>query len=90
MLDFIAQAIANLTGLSSAGVLAALGAAILAAVGFSYVKGRGDGKASGAAADAAAYRETRKEIDNADLGIGATDRQRIERLRDIADRRGKR
>lgn len=34
------------------------------------------------------YRETRKEIDNADLGIGSTDEHRIDRLHDIARRRG--
>ena len=37
-------------------------------------------------AEARNYINTRKEIDNADLGIGATDAGRIERLHDIADR----
>ena len=32
------------------------------------------------------YMNKRKEIDNADLGIGATDAERIKRLHDIADR----
>lgn len=30
------------------------------------------------------YRQTRKEIDNADLGLDATDAERIERLRKFA------
>ena len=34
------------------------------------------------------YRDTRKEIDNADLGLGASDADRIDRLREIARRRG--
>ena len=38
-------------------------------------------------AEARAYINTRKEIDNADLGIGATDAARINRLHDIADRK---
>ena len=38
-------------------------------------------------AEARNYINTRKEIDNADLGIGATDAGRIERLHDIADRK---
>jgi len=41
-----------------------------------------------AAADAKAYQEKRKEIDNADLGHGATDAERIKRLQSIADRAG--
>ena len=38
-------------------------------------------------AEARNYINTRKEIDNADLGLGATDAGRIERLHDIADRK---
>jgi len=38
-------------------------------------------------AEARNYIAKRKEIDNADLGIGATDAGRIKRLRDIADRK---
>jgi len=38
-------------------------------------------------AEARNYINTRKEIDNADLGIGATDAGRIERLHDIANRK---
>ena len=37
-------------------------------------------------AEARNYIAKRKEIDNADLGIGATDAGRIKRLHDIADR----
>lgn len=40
------------------------------------------------AQDARDYRRERREIDNADLGHGATDQQRIDRLREIAERRG--
>ena len=36
--------------------------------------------------EARRYVSKRKEIDNADLGIGGTDAGRIERLRAIADR----
>ena len=38
-------------------------------------------------AEARNYIAKRKEIDNADLGIGATDAGRIERLHDIANRK---
>lgn len=38
-------------------------------------------------AEAQNYINTRKEIDNADLGIGATDDGRIKRLHNIADRK---
>jgi uncharacterized membrane protein YccC len=65
---------------------AAFGAAL--ALAAAYGKGRQTEKAKRDADAAAAYRETRKDIDNADLGIGATDQQRIDRLREIADRRG--
>jgi hypothetical protein len=41
-----------------------------------------------AAEDAKAYQDKRKEIDNADLGHGATDVERIKRLQSIADRAG--
>ena len=42
------------------------------------------------AADDAAYRETRRRIDNADTGIGASDRERIDRLRAFGERNGPR
>ena len=41
-----------------------------------------------AAADAKAYQDKRREIDNADLGHGATDLERIQRLLDIEHRKG--
>jgi membrane protein implicated in regulation of membrane protease activity len=66
--------------------LAVAGAAV-AAVLAAYLMGRRDQSTSDAGQRAQAYNETRKEIDNADLGIGATDQQRIDRLREIADRR---
>ena len=37
-------------------------------------------------AEARSYIDKRKEIDNADLGIGANDAGRVKRLHDIADR----
>ena len=66
--------------------LAVAGAAALA-LAVAYGKGRQAEKAQRDASDAEAYRNTRKDIDNADLGIGATDQQRIDRLLQIADRR---
>ena len=38
--------------------------------------------------DAADYRKERQVIDESDLGHGATDSERISRLREIAGRRG--
>ena len=57
--------------------------ALLGAVGI-YAKGRSDAAGKAAAKDAAAYRDTRKAADDADLGIGASDDERIKRLRDFA------
>lgn len=69
--------------------------ALIAAIGGAFVLGRWRGgrkaKQDRAQRDARDYRDTRKEIDNADLGHGATDDERVERLREIAERRsGKR
>lgn len=69
------------------GLLAGLVAALAA-----WVLGRSQG-ASGArekraAQDARDYQDERREIDGEDLGIGAGDAERIDRLRDIAKRRG--
>jgi len=58
------------------------GLAALAAIIFRQ-RGRAADKR---AQEAQGYAEKRKEIDNADLGIGATDAERIKRLHDIADR----
>jgi hypothetical protein len=64
----------------------AAGGVLLGLVG-KYLRGRKDAsdKAEKRAADE--YIKTRREIDNADLGIGATDDGRIKRLHDIADRK---
>ena len=69
------------------GLLAGL-VAVLGAVMLGRRQGRQGEAQRRAGQDARDYRETRKEIDNADLGHGATDQQRIDRLREIADRRG--
>ena len=69
------------------GLLAGL-VAVLGAVMLGRRQGRQDEAQRRAGQDARDYRETRKEIDNADLGHGATDQQRIDRLREIAGRRG--
>jgi Flp pilus assembly protein TadB len=81
------------------GDLATVGWSILAGAGalaLSVLFGlwqRGAGKrqerADRAARDATDYRNTRKEIDNADLGHGATDAERVKRLREIADKRSR-
>lgn len=49
--------------------------------------GRSSGVAGVEAKQTKAYRDERKEIDNADLGLGASDSERIDRLRDIAGKR---
>ena len=62
--------------------LAGVGA-VLAALGLAYLKGR-----SQARTDAAEeYRDERKRQDDLDVGHGATDSERIKRLRDIANGR---
>ena len=81
--------LASLSGIPwrlRAWLATAFGAALALAV--AYGKGRKAEKAKRDADAAAAYRETRKEIDNADLGLGASDSERVRRLRQIADRRG--
>jgi hypothetical protein len=69
------------------GLLAGIVAVVLALV-LGNARGASRAKSERAAQDAADYRDTRKEIDNADMGIGASDANRIDRLRAIADRRG--
>jgi len=75
-------------------ILGPLGAIIAAVVGIGglwFASGRSatvKAEDKRAAADAKAYQEKRKEIDNADLGHGATDAERIKRLQSIADRAG--
>lgn len=71
------------------GYVAAAGAALLGILG-AYVKGRRDAKAK---AETKAMKEDLKaheRINEADLGIGASDAERVERLRDFAAKHGNR
>ena len=63
-------------------------AAVLGAGAWLYGKGRTDANRRNAERAERDYRETRQEIDGLDLSHGATDSERIERLRGIAERRG--
>lgn len=54
---------------------------LLALLGIFYA-GRREGRQQAAQKAADDYNDTRKEIDGQDLGAGATDAERIERLRD--------
>jgi len=75
-------------------ILGPLGAIIggVALAVLAWLTGRQQGKRAAqdkrAATDAKAYRDKREEIDNADLGHGATDLERIQRLLDIEHRKG--
>jgi hypothetical protein len=65
-----------------AGIAAILGALILGRwQGASGERERRSGQ------DARDYRDERQKIDTQDLGIGASDSERVDRLRDIAKRR---
>ena len=71
------------------GYIAAAGVALLG-LGGVYLKGRRDAKAK---AETKAMKEDLKaheRINEADLGIGASDAERVERLRDFAAKHGKR
>ena len=63
------------------GWLAALAGVLLALLGV-YAAGRRDARQRAAQEADQAYRKTRERIDDQDLGAGATDAERIERLRD--------
>ena len=66
-----------------------IGVAVALSVGaWLYGKGRTDANRRNAERAERDYRETRQEIDGLDLSHGATDSERIERLRGIAERRG--
>ena len=66
-----------------------IGAAVVFGIGaWLYGKGRMDANRRNAERADRDYRETRQEIDGLDLGHGATDSERIEQLRGIAERRG--
>lgn len=68
---------------------AALGGILAALVAF--VAGRSNGRQKAKNEALQGYQKERKKIDETDLGIGASDGERIDRLRDIAAgyRRGK-
>lgn len=71
------------------GIFGPLGAVLLAIlVGVAaWFKGRSDANLKRDLRDHRSYSDERKEIDNEDLGLGASDRERIERLQDIANGR---
>lgn len=50
-----------------------------------YLSGKTKGRADAEVDRAREYREQRGKLDDADLGLGATDDQRIDRLRKIAN-----
>ena len=49
-----------------------------------YLRGRHNGKVKATREVMEAYKKTRERIDNADLGIGATDDERRKRLREFS------
>lgn len=82
------DAILSMLGFDGPGALLAMLAGAAAVVFGAWWRGRASGREQERDRAARDYRETRKEIDNADIGHGATDRERVDRLREIADRRG--
>jgi type II secretory pathway pseudopilin PulG len=69
------------------GILAAV-VSVVAALILGRWQGATRARADRAAKDARDYRDERQRIDRTDIGIGATDADRIDRLRAIANRRG--
>lgn len=65
--------------------LAALGA-LIAAFFAAYLKGRGDSAAQAETQKLKAEIDAHERINDADIGGGATDGERIKRLRDMADK----
>ena len=63
---------------------AALAGLVVMALAASWFGGRKSAKTDSKIGAARDYRETRREIDNADLGLGASDGERIDRLRKFA------
>lgn len=55
-----------------------------------YFKGRKDVNAKRDAKEARADREAHERMNDADLGVGATDSERIERLREFSAKHGNR
>lgn len=58
----------------------------LVALLWAYARGRHNGKADAYRDTLESYEKTRKAIDNADTGIGATDAERAKRLRQFAEK----
>jgi len=50
-----------------------------------YLRGRHNGKVKATREVMEAYKKTRERIDNADLGVGATDDERRKRLREFSE-----
>ena len=71
------------------GYVAAAGAALLGVLA-AYVKGRRDAKAKAENKAMKEDLEAHERINEADLGIGASDAERVERLRDFAAKHGDR
>ena len=71
-----------------AGIVGLIALAIGAVGGqmFGRMRGKREGRKDADNDASKDYMNKRKEIDNADLGIGATDAERIKRLHNIADR----
>lgn len=69
------------------GYIAAAGAALLGILGV-YVKGRRDAKAKADLRDLKEDMKAHERINEADLGIGASDAERVERLRGFAAKHG--
>jgi len=71
-----------------AGIVGLIALAIGAVGGqmFGRMRGKREGRKDAENDASKDYITKRKEIDNEDLGIGATDAGRIKRLHDIADR----
>lgn len=49
-----------------------------------YLRGRHNGKVKATRDVMEAYKKTRERIDNADTGIGASDAERVRRLREFS------
>ena len=58
----------------------------LVALLWAYASGRHSGKVKAHRDTLESYEKTRKAADNADTGIGASDAERIDRLRKCADK----
>jgi hypothetical protein len=64
--------------------------AVFAAFGAVYAKGRADAKAKRDVKDLKQEVQTHDRINQADTGAGLSDDERVDRLREFADRHGKR